>query len=163
MCRSVIIFFLFFSLSLFGQKTQQELLNNLENSFSLLSKKDVKYKLTYQKEKEILYLKEIKHNSGFTSYKLLINDIHPLGVFLDEKNKYYSLKVLSKNNGNVFIKETRSLSTINYLELGKWSENYKEKLKIFINDLKQFIDFKTNKNTLKTDGDNFKIITKNKN
>lgn len=148
---------LFFSLSFYCQ--ENKLINDLENSFNILSNADFIYNLTYDNKEETLYLDEIKSGFDRTEYKLLIRDIHPLGVYILEKNGFFSLMIISINNGNVFIKEGIYSRTINFVNLGKWEKNYKNKINIFIQNLKHFIAFKANK----VNNDKIEIIINKKN
>lgn len=75
------------------------------NSFNSLSSELGKYELQFIKEKNTLYFKyELGKNKRF-GYKAILEDIHPLAVFVIERENTKYLRILSIHNGKVFVRE----------------------------------------------------------
>jgi hypothetical protein len=75
------------------------------NSFNSLTSELGKYELQFIKEKNTLYFKyELGKNKRF-GYKAILEDIHPLAIFVVERKNTKYLKILSIHNGKVFVRE----------------------------------------------------------
>lgn len=163
MYKLVFLLLMLANLTSFAQNN--EAFESIKQSFNSLSIHDFTFNLSYLEEKENLYF-EIKEN-GITinAYKLLKRDVHPKGIFLIESDNQHSIRILSLNNGHVFIKENfgkkyRHSNTTNYVDIGSWEKSYKPKLIKFLSDFEQFLNDKISE---KADDDEIIIITNEKN
>lgn len=160
---------LVFSLLVFINSTSfaqnNETFKSMEQSFNSLSIDAFAFKVSYFEEKETLYFEVKENGATINAYKLLKRDIHPKGIFMIENDNQYSIRILSLNNGHVFIKENfgtkyRHSNTTNYVDIGSWEESYKPKLIKFLSDFEQFLNDKISE---KADDDEIIIITNEKN
>lgn len=161
MYKAVFLFFIFFNLTSFAQNN--ETFRSMEQSFSALSFDGFTFKVSYIKDKETLYFEVKENEATIKAYKLLKKDIHPKGIFLIESDNQYSIRVLSLNNGYVFIKENfgtkyRHSNTTNLVDIGSWDDDHKPKLTKFISDFEQFLNGEI---SAKSDENNEIIIIKN--
>lgn len=141
MCN-LYVFLLLFPFLGFAQN--QSDINNLKRAFGELSYKEYEYRLDFNKQKKTLYLEVSKSGKAVKGYKLLVKDIHPLGVFVIDNDSICSLRLLSLNNGHVFIDENLDKkyvhsNTANYVDIGIWDKSFKPALNSFIVQFKQFI------------------------
>lgn len=164
MYKLVFLLLILANLTSFAQNN--EAFESMKQSFNSLSIDDFKFKVNYLEEKETFYF-EVKENGvTINAYKLLKRDVHPKGIFLIEKDNRYSIRILSLNNGHVFIKENlgkkyRHSNTTNYVDIGFWDKSYKPKLIKFLSDFEQFLNNKPSEKT--DDDDEIIIITNEKN
>ncbi len=145
--RLITVFFIcFLSGNMIGQNQKEDLLFKLIQSFSNLSYEDVKFEISYIKEKNTLYFKKFKSHKLDKAYRLLLVDIHPKGVFIYGNEGENMIRILSINNGNVFIEEKftnsgfRISKTTNYIDIGYWNEESVNLLSDFIINLENFIN-----------------------
>lgn len=163
------IFLFLLSLCSFGQNHNEDVSIKLKESFHSLSYDDLEFKVNYIKNEKTLYFESKRSGNSIKGYKMLIEDIHPKGIFLYESKETFSIRILSLNNGNVFIEDNldskyKYSKTTNHIDIGNWSEDYKPHLKLFISIFK---DFLASKKPIKNNNlDNEEIIIteeKNKN
>lgn len=158
---------LLFSSSVTSQNENIEI--DLSKSISTLSHDDFEYKVNYIEDKKTVYFALLKSGKVIKAYKLIVTDIHPKGVFLYENDDdTFSIRILSLNNGYVFIKENlekkyRSSNTTNYVDIGNWSMNYKSDILNFISEFNKFIDETAPKKMNSPEDDEIIIITNKKN
>nr|AMP57059.1 hypothetical protein [uncultured bacterium] len=164
MYKLVFLLLMLTNLTSFAQNN--ETFESMEQSFNDLSIDHFTYKVSYIEEKKTLYF-EVKEN-GITinTYKLLKRDIHPKGIFLIENDNRYSIRILSLNNGHVFIKENfgtkyRHSNTTNFVDIGSWDKKHKTNLTKFLSDFEQFLNDKVSSET--EEDDEIIIITNEKN
>ena len=162
-----LVFFCFFLNSWLHGQNQQTSLNQLKTSFESLSYGVWDYKASYIMDDETLYFMVVKSNEPIYAYKMLVKDIHPEGIYLVEKDEYYSIRVLSLNNGHVFIKENlsgkyRHSSTANFVDIGTWDKNYKLKILEFILSFQKFVTGKKATEDHFSDDDEIIIVTDEK-
>lgn len=163
MYKALIIFWFLFSLCSFCQDNKQTNLIKFQESFNSLSNVDFEYIVRYDENNETLYFETIKLGKLINGYKILIKDIHPKGIYLFEDSGIYSIRILSINNAHVFIKENfekkyRYSNTINYVEIGVWSNDYKDLLKLFIHTFEEFLNSKKTEKSESHDNDEIIII-----
>lgn len=162
------IFLFLFSLYTFGQNSKENVSIKLKESFSSLSYGEFEFRVNYIEGKETLYFETIKSGKPINGYKLLVEDIHPKGIYLYEDNRgIYLLRILSINNGNVFIEENlgkkhKHSKTTNYVDIGYWNENNKTSLKIFILILEEFLKKRKSDKNKHSDDEEVIIITNKK-
>ena len=139
-----------FSVSLLGQNQKQDSVYKLAKTFENLSYTDFKFEINYIKEKETLYFKILKNNRLHKAYQLLLKDIHPKGIFIYKYEDVSTIRILSINNGHVFIEEEfkngfRVSNTTNYIDIGSWGKEYDNTLSNFVVELEKFIKEKSPK------------------
>lgn len=166
--NSITIFLLFFSLFSFGQEKKRDSIVQFEKSFQQLSYNDFEYSVDYMEDKKTLYFKSIKSGIPVNGYKLLVEDIHPKGIYLYKSNGRYTIRVISLNNGNVFIKENfggkyRNSNTTNYVDIGAWGESNKPNIVEFILNFQKFVTERKATEDHSPDDDEIIIVTDEKN
>lgn len=143
----IFVFLALFCLSLnstFCQDTRQEMVNEILVELSALGNKKYSYFLNYIEEKSTLEFITKKDGEVKELYRLLIQDIHPEGLFLAESGDGLQLKILSKNHSSVFIYEKyrngiRLSNNIKFIEFGQFSCVHKKRLKKVVQLLRKFI------------------------
>ena len=80
-------------------------IQNSINLFESISTSESKYELNFIEEKNTLYFKYDLNDGNRIGYKAILEDIHPEGIFIAEIEGTTFLRVLSVNNGKVFVKE----------------------------------------------------------
>ena len=113
-------------------------INDLINSLT----DDSTIEFSVDTKKNTLLITEDKKEVA-SRYKLIIDDIHPEGIFYTREKGETRIKILSLNNYNVFTEDVRknnkvSGRTINIVELIVVNNN-EVKVKEIINLLKQFV------------------------
>lgn len=164
MYKSVFLLLMLTNLTLFAQNN--EAFDAMEQSFNSLSIDDFAFKVSYIEVKKTFYFEVKESGNTINAYKLLKQDIHPKGVFLIENDNQYSIRVLSLNNGHVFIRENfgiryRHSNTTNFVDIGSWDKKHRTKLTKFLSDFEQFLNDKVSSEI--EEDDEIIIITNEKN
>lgn len=74
-------------------------------NFNSLTNGSSKYKLDFIEKKNTLYFKyELGEKKKF-GFKAILEDIHPEGIFIIERENIKYLRILSIHNGKVFVRE----------------------------------------------------------
>lgn len=88
-----------------AQKESNSQIENSLKTFNSMTNEFSKYELDFIDEKNTLYFKyELGEKQKF-GYKAILNDIHPEGIFIIEKEDRKFLRILSIHNGKVFVRE----------------------------------------------------------
>lgn len=100
------------------------------------------------KSKEISF-KNFSKNGDPVNYKLLANDIHPLGVFVLGESKNV-VRILSIDNGKRFVRERvisgfRTSNNTNYIDLNFNSSKNINEVHKFVEALIDFLESKSQK------------------
>jgi len=123
-----------------AQKKSDSPIENSLKAFNSMTNESSKYELDFIDENNTLYFKyELGEKKRF-GYKANLDDIHPEGIFIIEKENKTFLKILSINNQKVFIKEKfrgefRLGNNTNIIEI-ELPENIKENLNQLVENLK---------------------------
>ncbi len=130
------------------QNSKKDSLPEFVHSFSNLSFNQLKYEADYIEKKETVIFKIYDDGELFESYKLLLRDIHPNGIFLMQENGMNHIRVLSIKNGTVFIEEEirngyRLSNTTKYIDIPYYKIDRKSGLE-FIKNFEEFIKSKLN-------------------
>lgn len=160
-----LVFSLLILINLTSFAQNNEAFESMGQSFNDLSIDDFTFKVSYNKEKETLYFEVKENGMTINAYKLLKRDIHPKGMFLIENDNQYSIRILSLNNGHVFIKESfgtkyRHSNTTNFVDIGLWDKKHKTNLTKFLSAFEQFLNDKVSS---ESEEDEIIIITNEKN
>ncbi len=130
------------------QDQKNDTLPKFVHSFTNLSVDKLRYEADYIEDKETVIFKIYDDGELVNAYKLLIKDIHPKGIFFHQENDINYIRILSINNGTVFIEEKfrnghRLSNTAKYVDIP-----YQEIERIsgldFINSFKDFVKSKFN-------------------
>ncbi len=108
-------------------------IDSLNQLFKKISPVDQQTVIEYDSLKTTLLFKIHNDKQLLKSYKVLITDIHPEGIFYIEQSGALFFKIISKCSGNVFIKTDHKGSfllskTTNRLILGEYSMNEKHNI-----------------------------------
>ena len=88
-----------------AQKESNSPIESPLKTFNSMTNESSKYELDFIDEKNTLYFKyELGEKKKF-GYKAILDDIHPEGIFIIEKEGTKFLRILSIQNGKVFIRE----------------------------------------------------------
>lgn len=146
-------------LSVFNPLISQNIKNDSVPAFfqtlELLSKDNLVYRGNYFVRKEMLYF-EVFEGKKQNGYKLLIKDIHPEGVFFHQDSLKKSIRIISINNGKLFIKEEfrnefRVSNNANYIDIHLNDKVNMDLIDKFINQLKSFIYANQERNKIISD------------
>lgn len=143
-----ILIILLFAVNAQCQDRKNDTLLRFVDSFSSLSFNQLKYGAVYIEKKETVIFNLYGDGDLLGSYKLLIRDIHPNGVFLIQENGINYIRVLSLNNGTVFIEEEfrngyRLSHTTKYIDIPYYIIDRKAGI-AFIKNFEEFIKSKMN-------------------
>lgn len=92
----------------FSSKIISQDLSPIEKSieiFNSFSNDSSDYSLEFIKEKNTLYFRYRLSEKKSFGYKTILEDIHPEGIFIIEKENNTFLRILSIHNEKVFVKE----------------------------------------------------------
>jgi hypothetical protein len=109
--------------------------------FESLSTSESKFGLDFIEEKNTLYFTYKILEGNRIGYKVILEDIHPEGIFITETEGKTFLRILSVNNGKIFVKEQfrgefRLSNNTNLIDI-ELPEDFNEiQLKKFIENLK---------------------------
>ena len=115
-----------------AQKQSNSPVENSIRIFNSMTSESSKYELDFIDRENTLYFKyELGEKKKF-GYKTILDDIHPEGIFIIEKEGTNFLRILSIHNGNVFVREKfrrqfRNSNNTNIVEI-ELPENIDEKL-----------------------------------
>ena len=150
MYRNIILIFLFSLLSFisFGQVVNQDDIDKIIDKLSAIENQDYSYRFDYIENQTTLELTVMKGDRIAELYSLLVNDIHPEGIFVLEMDDGIVMKILSKNNSKVFTYERfinghRFSSNIRFIELGILPLMYKKILNDITNLIKEMISIES--------------------
>lgn len=103
----LIVFFLLTNVLLsqnINCKISESSIDSVNQLLNLISESKEKYHFDYNHDKATLIFNKLEGEDITGFYKLISNDIHPEGIFLVDKDDKLYIKIISKCNGNVFIK-----------------------------------------------------------
>lgn len=128
----------------FCQQDRQEIASQIIDELSNLGSSDYSYFLALDEETSTIEFVVNKGQQIIELYRLLLQDVHPEGVFILEKDSKLQLKILSRNHSGVFIHEKyknglRLSSNIKFIEYGNFSIASKEKLKKIVKLFKKLL------------------------
>lgn len=140
--------------------------DSLNQLFKEISPIDYQTVIEYDSLKSTLLFSIHDKGQLLKSYKVLVKDIHPEGIFYIEQDEMLFLKIISRCSGNVFIETDHKgkyvlSKTTNRLVLGGYSADEKNNI-LIISELFQSLVFECqNKNENGEDDISLPLMKKN--
>lgn len=127
-----------------GQNKEREITDHLIQSFENLSNNKDDYRIGYIENKNTLILECKSEGVERFTYKMIVTDIHPLGIFLLEREDRIYIRLLSIDNGKRFVRERyrngyRLSNNTNVIDVDVSEAKSPEDIKSTIREIKKFL------------------------